>query len=234
MAKEELAVCTPNARPHVFRQHDENWGETLRFPVHVKLLCCRLAQLCLPLVLVAAGCCSLDRGVSTGGPAFSEDEIRSKTWEDSDGRRLQFLEWSSIKFAGFDELVLARYGELSTGYVTCLEFFHVVQRPEGTFLSLEQSSHTAESAPLPYVLKAIPERRFFILLEHDYKPTIVTSVKPEKRNGEVYITILRETVPEATDQRKGLRYTLVCSKEYKMRVDLAVGTWDIPDRRPHN
>ena len=191
-----------------------------------------LNYVCLLGMAACAGCCSLNHTTRVAeAPAFSEAEIRSKTWDDNYGHRLQLLEWTSVKLPNFDELRLAKYGDASTGFVTCLEVYRVSLLPGGTFLSLENIRNTQQQTSAPGSRKSIPERQCFVLLDHDNKPGMVTHVASAERGGEAFFNITRETVPDtATRQREGLRYTLICDRNYRMRTDLEYGTWDIPER----
>ena len=143
---------------------------------------------------------------------------------------MRLLDWSAIKAAGFDELVVAKFGDADTGLVTCLEFYRVSQRPGGTFLAVEEPPRSSQGVARTKAVESVPESRVFILLEHDYKPGVVTSVKPEDAKGEILFRITRE-MKGRTGKREGLRYTLVCEKNYIVRSDLEFGTWDIPEKR---
>jgi hypothetical protein len=190
----------------------------------------RLVQLCLVLAIVC-GCRSSGRGRVGEKPCFLEGEIRSRTWDDPQGDRVRLLDWSVTKLSGFDDLLVVKFGP-PTGLPTCLELYRVSHRPGGAFLSSDPVSRGSEPAAQANVVEVVPERTVFILLEHDYGPGIITSVKPEASGDEAIFRITRE-VQRPTGQREGVRYSLVCDKSYSVRHDLELGTWSVPEKADH-
>jgi hypothetical protein len=192
-------------------------------PVYLKLLM-------LPLVGLT-GCRSVEKGAGTSeGPAFCEEEIRSKSWVPPGApqtQRVGLLSWTSVSVPGFDELVVAGYGD-RTSSLKCLELYHVVLRPSGKLLVPTPITSNRGSAHPAYAQKSVPQKRVFVLLAHDYRPGAVTSVLPEGRDQEVHITIIRKSAPGAAGQREGIRYTLICDNQYGVRAAPHIGTWDIP------
>lgn len=172
-------------------------------------------QLFLFIVAFAAGCCSLNEKPRNAGtpedtivnaPAFSEQEIRSKTWDDTQGHNIRLLGWSVISFKLRGELIIAKYGDTNTGFVTCLEFYRVIQN---------------------WTPKA---QNSFVLLYHDYNPYKVTSVQPVEVQDNVGIAITRETITGTAKPSQQLRYTLPYERDYRMIPDFGMWIWNIPQR----
>lgn len=191
-------------------------------------------ELLLLLLVGLTGCRSVEKGVgSSEGPAFCEDEIRSKSWVPPGApqtQRLGLVSWTSLRVPGFDELVLAGYGE-QTNSLRCLELYHVVSRPSGKLQVPTPTTPNPGPANPTYSLEPVPEKKVLVLLAHDCKPGVVTSVLPEGRDQEIHITILRQSVPDAAGQRKGIRYALICDHKYRVRAAPHIGTWDIPGEK---
>lgn len=157
---------------------------------------------CFLLALVACGGCISPRG-RTGDydkPAYSELAIRTKCWNLEGHRTIQFLDWQSIHHelrGAQEELVIAKYGDKSTGNVTCLEFFRPLR-------------------------KLIPGGQdTFVLLDHDSRFDVVTSLNPVLHKGSVDIEITRETPAGLSLPRRRSFYVLSYTKDYTIQPSLS-------------
>jgi hypothetical protein len=188
-------------------------------------------QVCGTLVVLATGCSSPTRtGASFRLPTFSEREITSKTWTDSLGRKTQFLESSTVVSSTCGEVLVAKYGETNTHSITCLEFYEVASEPETRGLMFDPWTVSPNEKPHEAVQK-VPAQKSFILLQHDYRFGMVTSIKTTDSDRRLAIDITRETVPGTATPRKGLRYRLFFAKGRFLGEDPEQGLWEIPERR---
>lgn len=198
-----------------------DWPSWLVYTLALALVCA--------LAAAGSGCSSPGKApAALAAPRFSEQEVRSKTWTDPQGQRLQLLDWTPVHFRE-DELVIAKYGSAGLHRVTCLEFYKINRLPGGRAAKALEPSLNPRP-PLTSGYTDLPERVSFELLSHDYSPEMVASVSTEERNGALVITILRESSPEAGEQRQAFRYMLTYSSGRGIRWNPALEQWAIADR----
>jgi len=185
-------------------------------------------MICGCLSACFVGCAQMNRSSSFRPPVFFEGEIRSKSWTDSEGRRLQLVDWSVVDLQEQGEMLIAKFGDTNSELATCLEFYRVCREPEGFFLVQREKTPESDST-FSMEKKLVPERVLYLLLERDPKPGMVKSVETNRQQGKSYFTVVRETIPETPKKRQGLRYTLIYDKDLAMHQDLSVWSWDISD-----
>jgi hypothetical protein len=154
-------------------------------------------------LFACAGCCSDIGTKTTEKPIFTDGEAVAKTWTTPEGQVLRLLDSSVIDLNLRGKLLVKKYGDNNTGFVTCLDFYRVSTNSIG--------------------------QNEFALLKHDYKPgMMVTSIKPVETQDRAAVFITRETIPGTATQHQGLRYTWRYEKDYTLTMDLEIGTWAIP------
>src|ERR1041385_7682000 len=142
------------------------------------------------MAVFLTGCASLEETIAVPErPAFFEQEIRSKTWNGPDGNPLKLLGWTVIHMRLRGELLIAKFGDTNTGFISCLEFYRV---------NRNESSQGLDT---------------YMLVDHDWGPHLqnwgisrVTSVSPDEFDKRAVIRITRETIPKAGEQPKRLHY----------------------------
>ena len=148
-----------------------------------------------------------NRGTQARPPAFSEQEIRSRTWQEGAEVTLQLLEWSEMEFQFHGRFLIAKYGKTDTGYVTCLDIYKVNdlgEGPEGV-IPTYASALLTQAVP-PSVI--ISNRRSFDLIAHDNGREFVKAIQTDETPDGLIITITRQTIPKSTKEPMRLRYRL--------------------------
>lgn len=100
---------------------------------------------------------------------FQESEIRTRSWTNSAGARLELLDYVIVPFENQLDIVIVKYGIRETGIVYCLDFYEKYPSPPGQ-----------EAWPL--------------LIAHDSEPCSVVMVKPVVESQKITINITRECV----------------------------------------
>lgn len=137
------------------------------------------------------------------GPMFNDQEMISKTWISPRGDVFKLLDRTEIDFNLRGKLLVFKYGDPNTGFVTCLDFYRASTNSMG--------------------------EKKFTLIKHDFKSEmIVTSIKPAESQNRAAIFVTRETNPGTAKQRQGMRYAWRYEGDYSMRMDFEIGTWTIP------
>lgn len=151
-------------------------------------------------MMLCAGCYA-PRSTSTGVTpllvAFSDQEIKSRNWVAPYGGPIKFSDWSTVKARDGNELVIAKYGELNNGPVTCLDIYRVMPR-------------VPPSQGVDY-----------ILLAHDYSPSAVVSVEPHvagRKGALVSIKVVRETNIAGQSRRVRHSYWLDYVGDFAMQA----------------
>lgn len=60
---------------------------------------------------------------------FTEQEVHSRVWRDASGRTLSLIEWSVQHLKQHSTILIAKYGDPRTGFVTCLDFYEIHELP---------------------------------------------------------------------------------------------------------
>jgi hypothetical protein len=183
-----------------------------------------LAWICISIAVVCSGCSSLNREVITAEPqTFSEQEITSRAWEDAQGQRLGLLDRVLIDVTAGQELLIAKYGDVKTRTITCLDFYQVIHQGQGRIAVTPSASPATASSQAAPVYKVVPDPVFYDLLLHDYRPEIVTRVETRKGPGETVIGIVRQTLPGADKEQYELHYKVVYDGRWRMHRDPEIG-----------
>jgi hypothetical protein len=157
---------------------------------------------CTGLATLQLGCFGPNAAATMWtGPVFSEPEIRSRVWSDSEGHRIELVDWSVMDVEHRGKLVLVSYGDKLSGTARCVDFYR--PRP----------------APSP----DSGQREQFVLLWHDNGPGVVTSISQIKESVE----IKRRAFPKGSDHEIGLRYALHYQTDLSMEMDPSIGSWPI-------
>jgi hypothetical protein len=178
--------------------------------VIIKRISTGIPYFCLLLMATLAGCRS-NRGDDLAeqpktwtvveNPTIRECQIIPKALPARDGQSLELLSSSEIDFKIPGRLLVAKYG--SSNIIGCLDFYREVKT------NAENQNH-------------------FVLLKHDYcMGMMVTSLSSAEDEGRAVVFIVRETVP-GVKPRKGMRYALKYEKDYKISLDMEIGTWELP------
>lgn len=159
---------------------------------------------CVTLLGFGFGCACRNIRPPTS-PAFFEEELRSRHWQNSNAQTMALVNLDNITTKMGEILAIAKYGDTNTGAIKCLEFFRVIP-------------------------KEFPrERDTFVLLYHDWGPregnwrdTDVVSVKPEALLKGVYFRITRKILKSSGNSSNegvmyGLDYNL--KDDYKMTLN---------------
>jgi hypothetical protein len=185
---------------------------------------------CLPLLLaiILDGCVSPNEGIQTKATTFSEREIRSRVWKEAASETLQLLEWSEIEFQCHGKLLVAKYGNTNTGFVTCLDIYRINDLGEGPdgVVPTFGSVLLTPTLPPPGV---IANRRSFGLIAHDSGREMVKTIQTEETSDDVIITITRETIPGLAKERMQVRYRLFYNERSGVTQDPSVGIWRVPE-----
>jgi hypothetical protein len=168
-----------------------------------------LLKCCCVVLSLCPGCSSVSNDTGRGmniakNPEFTELEVRSKSWKDTLGQTIIFMNWSTVDFKSRGKLVIAEYGDPTNNIASCVEFYRITK------------------AWVPN------EEDRFILLAHDYMPSTVVSIEPSEHETNADIVIIRESLRNVANKHERIRYAWQVKKDYTMSMDLEIGEWSVP------
>src|SRR6266542_1842122 len=165
----------------------------------------RFLRLCVLIALACSGCRMFcGRKIAYDKPAFYEQQIRSTSWTDAQGKVIRLLDWSVVDLKHLGKMVIARFGRADTGIATCLDFYRV----------------------MPTLTPGVDS---YVLTEHDCKHGMVISVEPIWQGRSVFFQITKETIPGTKQQRERFTYTLEYTEDYRMQPGLSELVFKISD-----
>ncbi len=187
----------------------------------------RSVRFCSLIALTCAGCHSVRTNESflPEHSEYSEIEIRSRSWQDRNGQRMQLLNWSELSSNGRNSIVVAQYGNAETRAISWLDFYEV--RRYGAEKMSAAPSLVPATDSVVGAFTNMPARTMFTLLLHDYMPARVTSVTPEKEGDRLVIVITREGPSVRGGPPQGFRYLLVYQSGRGIKRNPSVEVWPI-------
>lgn len=122
---------------------------------------------------------------------FQESEMRSRSWTNSAGARLELLDYSLVPFENELDLVIVKYGVRETGIVHCVDFYEKYPPPPS-------------------------QEPWLLLIAHDYEPCTVVELKPVVERQRITISITRECVSAGDQTSLRKEYSYEYGKDHRM------------------